>query len=71
MMATVVGEKIGTCTNSNDCLMSCYNYFMSSDGEYVSGCQHNHGVNNKCYACYLDSYVAPSGSGSKKATCWL
>ena len=62
---------LGTYTNKNYCLKSCHDYYMISSGEYTSGCEHDHGVDNQCYLCYLDSYIVSLGDSDERATCWV
>lgn len=64
-------KKVGTYSNKNDCLMSCYNYLVLSklEGEYISGCQYPESGN--CYVYNEDSFIATSGSGHVQSTCWV
>lgn len=64
-------KRLSNHDDSNDCLMSCYNYVMSSnlEDEHVSGCQSD--VQKGCYVYNKNSYIASSGSGDTRGTCWV
>ena len=64
-------KAIGTHANIDDFFNICHDYFMSSNGECVPGCQQNHGSSNNYYIWHLDSYVAARGVSNEKATCWV